>query len=162
MHPFRKIFSELGKAKIKYLVVGGAAVNFYGYYRFTGDLDILLFLEEKNLAKMDKLMKKLNYCERLPISIKDLVNPSNVKKWIKEKGMTAFSFLPPADSLIHIDIIAKDSLNFEKIYKNRSIKKIDNISIPVVSIDYLIKMKKGAGRPQDMIDLEKLLKLKNL
>ncbi len=62
MRIFEKIFKEFNKTKIKYLVVGGVAVNLYGYARFTGDLDILLLLDKKNLEKMDKIMKKLNYC----------------------------------------------------------------------------------------------------
>lgn len=162
MQPFIKIFSELSKAKIKYLVVGGVAVNLHGSYRFTGDLDILLLLEKKNLKMMDNLMKKLGYSERLPISINDLGDHVQVKKWMKEKGMTAFSFLPPEFPLIHIDIIMKDSLNFKKAYEGRTLKKIDSVNIPVVSIDYLIKMKKEAKRPKDLIDIGQLLKLKKL
>jgi DNA polymerase II small subunit/DNA polymerase delta subunit B len=41
MGNFEKIFRSLNKAKVRYLVVGGVAVNIYGYPRFTGDLDIL-------------------------------------------------------------------------------------------------------------------------
>ena len=59
MNLFEKVFRELNKTRVKYLVVGGVAVNLYGYVRFTGDLDILLLLEEKNLGKMAKVMEKL-------------------------------------------------------------------------------------------------------
>lgn len=51
MKVFEKVFRELNRTKVKYLVVGGVAVNLYGYLRFTGDLDVLLLLEEKNLKK---------------------------------------------------------------------------------------------------------------
>lgn len=53
MKVFEKVFRELNRTKVKYLVVGGVAVNLYGYLRFTGDLDVLLLLEEKNLKKMN-------------------------------------------------------------------------------------------------------------
>ena len=44
MNLFEKVFRELNKTRVKYLVVGGVAVNLYGYLRFTGDLDLLLLL----------------------------------------------------------------------------------------------------------------------
>ena len=46
-----RILRELGRNKIKYLIVGGVAVNLHGYDRVTGDLDILLQLEDANLKK---------------------------------------------------------------------------------------------------------------
>lgn len=84
MNLFEKIFRQFNKERIQYLVVGGVAVNLHGYLRFTGDLDILLLLEEKNIKKLDKLMKKLKYYPRLPVSIAELGNRKQVKKWLKE------------------------------------------------------------------------------
>ena len=162
MNLFEKVFKALNKARIKYLVVGGVAVNLHGYMRFTGDLDILLLLEEKNLEKMSKVMKKLNYLERLPVSIMELRDKKQVKKWLKEKGMKAYSFIPAKDNPLIIDIIMEESLKFDKIVKDKKLKKISGVSIPVVSIDELIKMKKKAGRPQDVMDLEALIQLKGL
>lgn len=162
MRIFEKIFEEFNKAKIKYLVVGGVAVNLYGYARFTGDLDILLLLEKENLEKMDKIMKKLNYCERLPVKIMSLQDHVQVKRWLKEKGMTAYSFSPPPYNPLMIDILTEESLRFEKVYRKKVIKKVDGVSIPVIGIDDLIRMKKKAGRDEDLLDLKKLLKLKGL
>jgi hypothetical protein len=41
-------------------------------------------------------------------------------------------------------------------------KKVSGISIPVVSIDDLVKMKKKSGRAQDLTDLDALIKIKSL
>lgn len=162
MNLFKKIFRALNKAKIKYLVVGGVAVNLHGYIRFTGDLDVLLLLEDQNLKKMDKVMKKLKYSERLPVSILELKDHKQVKKWLKGKGMQAFSFNPPKDNPLQLDIVIEESLKFDKIFPKRIIKRISNVSIPVISIQDLIKMKKKTNRRQDLIDIENLIKLKNL
>ncbi|MFC1810504.1 nucleotidyl transferase AbiEii/AbiGii toxin family protein [Patescibacteria group bacterium] len=162
MNIFEKIFKEFNKAKIKYLVVGGVAVNLHGYVRFTGDLDLLLLLEEKNLEKVEKVMHKLGYSERLPVSVKSLQDEKQVKSWLKEKNMRAFSFVPPKDNPLQIDIVIEESLKFDKIVKDKVTKRIDNVSIPVVSIDQLIKMKRRADRQQDITDLEALIKLKKL
>lgn len=162
MKYFTPIFRELNKAKVKYIVVGGVAVVLHGYVRTTMDLDILLLLEEKNLKKMDEVMKKLNYGERLPVSIMFLKDHKLVKKWLKEKNMTAFAFFPPVENPITIDILAEESLRFNRAKKNSVKKKVDDITIPIVSIKDLIRMKKKAGRPKDLIDLEYLLLLKDL
>jgi len=161
MNIFKKVFTELNKQKVQYIVVGGVAVSLHGYPRFTGDLDILLLLDEKNLEKMDKAMKKLKYAERLPVSILELKDKKQVKKWLKEKNLKAFSFTPPINNLLQINVITEESLKFEKFAKNKTIKRMDNTKIPVIHIDDLIKMKKTANRRKDMDDLEALIQLKN-
>ena len=40
--------------------------------------------------------------------------------------------------------------------------KIDNLTLPVISIDKLIKMKKKTGRTIDKLDIEELKKIKKL
>ena len=52
---YRKIFKELNKSKIEYLVVGGLAVNFHGIPRMTYDLDLMLLMESDNILKMENL-----------------------------------------------------------------------------------------------------------
>lgn len=162
MNLFERVFKELNKEKIKYLVVGGVAVNLHGYMRFTGDLDLLLLLEEDNLKKVDKVMRKMGYSERLPVSVMALQDKKQVKEWLKEKNLLAYSFMPPKDSPLQIDIIIEESLKFEKMASNRVLKRIDSVSIPVVSIEDLIKMKRKANRQKDLMDLEALINLKKL
>lgn len=160
MGPFEKIFRELNKEKVKYLIVGGVAVNIHGYLRFTGDIDILLLLEEQNLDKIDRVMKKLGYAERLPVSVKSLNDHKLVRKWLKEKNMKAFSYFFAKGVGLMIDILVEESLKFDKVYKHSVKKYFDNVMVPVISIDYLIKMKRKAGRDKDLIDLEALIELK--
>lgn len=162
MNLFEKVFRELNKANVKYLVVGGVAVNLYGYLRFTGDLDLLILLNEINLQKIDKVMKKMKYSQRLPISIMDLQNRKQVMKWLKEKNLKAYTFNPPKNNLLQIDIIIEDSLKFTAYNKQKNIKKMGALKIPVVSIKDIIKMKKKAHRDKDMIDLKVLKYLSRL
>ena len=42
----------LNEKEVEYLIVGGYAVSFYGYPRYTGDLDIWINISEENAAKM--------------------------------------------------------------------------------------------------------------
>ena len=47
MFLFEEVFRALNKAKVKYVVIGGIAVVLHGYRRFTEDLDLMVYMEEK-------------------------------------------------------------------------------------------------------------------
>lgn len=162
MNLYKKIFKEFEDAKIKYLIVGGVAVNLYGYTRFTGDVDILLALTSANLSKMDKLMHKLGYVERIPVSIKDLGNKKKLDEFIKQKGLKAYTYISNTQPQLDIDVIVKQSIDFKIYDKKKSIIQVWDMELPVVNIDDLIKMKKAAKRDKDLLDLEALFKLKEL
>jgi hypothetical protein len=162
MNLYKEIFREFEDAKIEYLIVGGVAVNLYGYTRFTGDVDILLALTSANLSKMDKLMHKLGYIERIPVSIKDLGDKAKLNEFIKTKGLKAYTYISNTQPQLDIDIVVKQSIDFDKYKKAQTIIKVWDMELPVVSIDDLIKMKKAAKRAKDLLDLEALLKLKEL
>lgn len=162
MNLYKNVFQALEKAGVNYLVIGGIAVNLYGYSRFTGDMDILLALDVPNLKKMERVMEKLGYIQRLPISVMDLGDKKRVKKWIKEKGMTAYTFISKKHPQLNIDIVVDQSLNFSRFVKKRTVMEIWEIKVPVISFNDLITMKKKANRDKDLDDLKNLLELKML
>lgn len=156
MNLFEKVFDALNRASVKYLVVGGAAVNLHGYLRFTADLDLLLLLTKQNLEKMDRVMKKLGYTERLPVSVMDLSNRKQVEKWIKEKNLRAYSFVPPKDNPLQIDVVIEESLRFNDYYRKKVLKTEGDIHIPLIALRNLLEMKRKAKREKDMLDLKVL------
>lgn len=162
MNLYKSIFEALGKAGIEYLIVGGVAVNLYGYNRFTGDIDILMALTPKNLEKMDKLMQKLGYLERLPVSVKELGDRSKLEQFVKEKGLKAYTFISNGKPQLDIDIIVQESMDFPHYNKQKTVIEVWDLALPVIHIDDLIGMKKAANREKDRLDLEALLQLKSL
>jgi hypothetical protein len=163
MNPYRELFKAMNDAEIKYLVVGGVAVNLHGYRRFTADVDILLALDEPNLEKMTMVMHDMGYTERLPVALKDLANKATVEMFLQEKGMTAYTFLSARRERIDVDILAPDSLSFQEYDKQKVFLDIDeDIKVPVISVDDLINMKRVANREKDISDVRMLLELKGL
>ena len=79
----------MNEAGIRYLIVGGLAVNLHGYRRFTADVDILLALDKENLEKMTRIMRSMGYAERLPVELKELSDEKKIRQLLEEKGMTA-------------------------------------------------------------------------
>lgn len=154
---FKEIFLAFNQKKIKYLITGGVAVVLYGVLRTTADLDLIVDLEKKNLEKIWETLLELGYMPRIPVK-KEEFNLENLKKWMKEKNLKAFSFYHKKEPFKVVDLVLE--LNFEKLYKRKKIFKIDHLKLPVVSLDDLIKLKKKAGRKEDILDIEKLKEVK--
>ncbi len=51
--------------KVKYLVVGGLAVNLHGVPRVTNDIDIIISFDEINVRKIMRAASALGYVPRL-------------------------------------------------------------------------------------------------
>jgi len=59
------IFRAVYQDRIKYLIVGGLAVNLHGVPRVTQDIDIIISTDKGNILKINKILKELNYVPRL-------------------------------------------------------------------------------------------------
>jgi len=162
MNPYYSLFQALNQASIRYIVIGGVAVNLHGYRRFTADIDILLALDEENLKKMTILMHEMQYTERVPVALQELSDDAVVKQLLEEKGMAAYTFVSNGQERIDIDILATASLAFPEYEKHQVfIDVAENIKVPVVSIDDLIALKRDVDREKDREDIKALLDLKH-
>jgi len=159
MQLFKKLFSSLNKASIKYMVAGGIAVNLYGIERATADVDIALELEKGNLLKFINVAEKLGLRPKIPVKLVDFIDPEKRRSWRMGKGMLVFSLYDPKNPFFLIDIFTEIPFDFDAIYKQRKKVKFENILIPVVPIKELIAMKEKSGRPQDRADVFYLKKI---
>lgn len=159
---FEQIISELNKNKVKYLVVGGVAVNFHGFWRSTGDFDIILLLQESNLKNFIKAVKYLKLQPRVPVDIEDFANTRLRNLWIKEKNMKAFALYDPQFQRKYLDVVIDHPVVFKEAYANRQVFKDGKLSVPVISIKDLIRMKKKANRERDKIDIQALKRIEQL
>src|SRR4030043_915930 len=105
MFDYLTIFKKLNEKNIRYIGVGGIAVNLYGIPRMTYDIDLLLHLEDKNLKKFLKLMKQWGFKPRVPVDIMDFADKDKRECWIKNRHMKAFNLINPARPMSEIDII---------------------------------------------------------
>lgn len=161
---YRNILEKLQEKNLKYLVVGGIAINLHGYSRVTNDLDLLVLMDEENIRKIVEAIKELGYKPRMPIDINDFISSKNRTDWIENKNMKVFSVYNPENELEVIDILLVYKLDFREAYKNRESYQIDKIEIPTISIQDLIKLKEEAGREIDKLDinvLKRIMELRN-
>ena len=153
---FLDLLAKIEKAKIRYLVVGGIAVNLHGIERPTKDIDFIAYLEKKNLFRFLRLMTRLGFRPKVPVKATDFADPKKRAEWIKNKNMVVFSFYHEKDLMKVIDVFVKHPLPFGPTYKRKELIQVGKIKIPVIGIPDLIKLKKKADRLQDRSDIRAL------
>jgi hypothetical protein len=162
VNPYQSLFASFAEEGIRYLVVGGVAVNLHGVPRFTGDLDVVLALDDENLARMTALMEKRGYEHRLPVDLAEFSQEKTVRRYLKEKNLIAYTFQSGKEPQMDIDVLVGESLGFAALDRRKTIVPVWDIEVPVISLDDLIDMKRRANRSQDVQDVQALLELKGL
>lgn len=156
---YTDIFKGLAKERIKYAVTGGIALVLHGVVRFTADLDLILELSEDNLKRFLRVMKELGYRPKQPVPADDLCNPEIRRCWADEKNMVVFSFYHSAKPVNLVDVFVTEQIPFSVIEKEVVWFEAGDVRIPVVSKEHLKQLKRSAGRPQDIADIEILEEL---
>ncbi len=159
---YEKVFKELEKQKVRYLVIGGIAVNLHGFTRATADLDLFVALDEENLREFIKAAKTLGLRPRVPVSLDDLADAAKRKDWIQNKHMKVFTLNNPKDAREQIDMMVVTDIDFEKAYKNKTTVSVGAVQITIAGIKELIKLKEIAGRAKDKMDIEELKEIEKI
>jgi predicted nucleotidyltransferase len=158
---YEEIFREFEKQKVKYVLVGGIAVNLLGAMRSTVDLDLLVEMSDQNLKKIVDILNSQGYRAKQPIDPMKIADKKTREGWIEKKHMKAFNFYKK-DELKEIDIVLESPVSFEEAKKSAVRIKINDFTLPVISVDNLIKMKKKTGREIDDMDIKELTKIKKI
>ncbi len=144
---FKKVIAQLVESNVAFLLIGGYAVNYYGYGRYTGDIDFWLKPDNNNKEKFISALYALerNTDDILLIEQLDFSNPQVV----------SMGAVP-----LRIDFLTKvDNVNFDEAWNKKQLFPVDNIMVPVVDYEHLILTKFSTGRPKDKMDLDELQKI---
>jgi len=137
---FKEFINLLNKNSVKYLLLGGWAVGYYSNPRATKDIDFLVFIDNSNLKKLEKVF----FDFKSP--------PVNIELLKEEKGYL-FIGSPP----LRIEVISNaDGINIKDCYKRKKIIEIDDVKINIISKEDLIINKKSTKRLKDQADAEVL------
>jgi hypothetical protein len=156
---YENVFSTLLKNNIRYAVTGGVALVLHGVVRFTANLDLIVDLERENLARFVQSVTTLGYRPRNTVNAGDLLDPAIRATWKREKGMEVFSFLDPAQPMALIDVFIEEKIPYAEVMQEIVLMEARGITIPVVSLRHLKRLKMAAGRPQDLADIEAIEEL---
>jgi hypothetical protein len=139
---FKEFLKLLNSKGIEYLIIGGYAVGFHGYPRATGDMDVWIAANEKNAMKMVGALKQFGF------DLPDL----NKEIFLTEKKVIRMG-IPP----MRLEILTSiDGVHFETCFKNRVVVDFGDFKVNFISKDDLLQNKIASGRPQDLVDVNKL------
>lgn len=139
---FKELLSILAKHKVRYLVVGGYAVMRYSEPRYTKDLDLWVAIDSDNAQRVFSALKVFG----APLA-----------------GMTPDDFTQPqyfyqlGKPPFRLDIMLSiPGVDFEMAWSRREETTVQGVTVAFISKDDLIKSKKASGRPQDLLDVDRL------
>ena len=141
---FAALFAALNAAEARYLLVGGYAVAFHAEPRFTKDLDVWIEANPGNASRVHDALTAFG-APLSGIATSDLATTGNVV----QIGM------PPN----RIDVVTSiDGVEFSEAWPGRVLTTYGHQPVPVIGKDALIRNKRASGRPQDLLDVERLMR----
>ena len=159
MSLYLPLFKALNDAGVKYVVVGGLATVLHGYARLTIDVDLMVDLAPEEATRAIQALESLGFKPRAPVPAVQFADAAKRREWIEQKGMTVFSFYSPSNPMLTVDVFVYHPIPFADLRSRAERMVIDNVPVYICSIDDLITLKQQAGRPQDLIDIEKLRRI---
>ena len=139
---FKEFLACLNRAGVEYLLVGGYAVNHYGYHRFTEDIDFWIAVSDANF-------------DRLLAAVRDFFGEDLAgldKKFLQTHEALFLGGVPNK-----IEVFKHCSgLEFSQAYPRRVETTIDGLPVKMICLNDLKTNKRASGRNKDLADLDNL------
>lgn len=145
-----RFWKKLNDNHVRYIMVGGLATRFHGFYRATDDLDMWMEDTLQNRKNLRKAFAELEYGDFASIETMQFV-----------PGWTSFYAAG-----IELDIMTAmkglENFSFDECHKIALVADLNGIIVPFLHINHLIQNKKAVNRPKDQIDVLYLEKIKKI
>jgi hypothetical protein len=139
---FKELLRKFNEHQVRYLIVGAYAVMKYTEPRYTKDLDVWVEATPDNAKRVFQALSAFG-APMNTVTIEDFANPDLVFQIGIEPH--------------RIDIMMQvKGLEFSKAWSRRNEAEFEDVSMLLVSREDLLISKTAAGRPQDLIDAERL------
>ncbi len=139
---FKEFLQLLNDHGVEYMLVGGYAVGFYGYPRYTGDLDIWVKPSRESGERLKRVLEKFGFGS-LTITAEDFA---------KDDAVIQLGYPP-----LRIDLVTTlDGVSFDECYMRRQTYAAEGVSVDFIALDDLKRNKRTVGRTRDLDDLENL------
>lgn len=142
-------FKHLTEQEVSFILVGGLAVNYHGFNRSTGDIDIWINDSVEN--RKNFIIALTNYGIVGAEVYTDLPFIAGYSELMLDNGMRI-------DLMSDLQFFKQE--NYNECYSlANEFNLVDSIKIKVLHINTLISEKEQSKRPKDTIDADALKKL---
>ncbi|MCK4326397.1 nucleotidyltransferase, partial [bacterium] len=139
-----RLLKLLKEYRVRFVIIGATAFPVHGYSRATLDIDIFIKPERPNAERVWNALKEFGY-DMTGVTLDELLTKKLlIRQYAVETDVHPFV----------------KGVTFENVWKNKVRAKFGDTLVNFASLDDLIKMKRSAGRTQDLEDLKYLLRLR--
>lgn len=148
--PHRILLAKLIEHRVDFIMIGGYAVNFHGFSRPTGDMDIWLKPNAENKIKLLEMLKTYHFN-------KESIN------YIESLDFSKAEVFCMGEAPVRVDFLTKISgVEYETADKEKIIADIEGMKIPILHINHLVLSKMSNDRTKDKLNVEELQKIQAL
>jgi hypothetical protein len=160
---FTEIVKALNDAAVPFLVVGGVAVIAHGYGRNTYDVDLVIRLTPEFVNRAFRALASIGYIPRVPITAEQFGNAEKRRALLDEKQMQVLNFWSDGHRETPLDVFIAEPFDFAAEYDGALLEELAaGVNVRIISLATLLQMKKSAGRPKDLADIDELSLLHGL
>ncbi len=143
----KDLIEIMERHEVQYVLVGGFAVNFYGYIRTTQDVDVLVNPSSENARRMVNALDEFGFG-----------SGGVPAEYFETEGTAIHMGVEPN----RIDLLTSlRGISNEEIFKRKERVKYEDIFLNLISLEDLLVCKKKSDRLKDLADadeLERMLK----
>ena len=155
------IVKALNDARVEYLIVGGLAVNAHGFVRLTRDVDLVMRLVPDNADRGLHALLAIGYRMSIPAEPAMFADAAIRERWRREKGMVVLKLWSDEHPRTPVDLFIYEPFSFpEEQARSLFVEVSAGVWAPVVALQTLLAMKRAVGRPQDLIDIKELERMR--
>jgi DNA-binding transcriptional LysR family regulator len=138
----RELFALLASREVDFVIVGGHAVAFHGFPRFTGDVDLFVRPSPENAARILASLAEFGFGDT-GLTASDLTEPDTVVQLGRAPN--------------RVDLLTSlTGVSFDEAWAARVPGTLDDLPVWFISKELLVRNKSALRRPMDLADVSKL------
>ena len=145
--PYEKLLAKLGRADVKFIIVGGVAVALNGFVRTTEDVDILVEASAENVTRFLDELGNFGEGHARELSPADFSDSEGAIRIIEDFPLDVFTIMRGRR---YTDLVGATKTT-----------RIDDVDVRYLNAEALITLKSDSQREQDRIDVSALQSLKD-
>lgn len=142
MKDLLRLFDE---HEVEYVLVGGFAVNYYGYVRTTQDIDLLVFPVPENARRIKTALADFGFGSAgIPDGL------------FEQEGSAVHLGAEPN----RIDLLTSlKGVSNQAVFQAAQQIELEGVAVKIISLRHLLEAKRNSDRARDLADVDELLKI---
>ena len=143
----RELLESFRSNDVEFLVVGGHAVAFHGYPRYTDDLDLFVRPDAVNGERILRALQQFGFGS-MDLKASDFTADDRVVQLGRAPN--------------RVDLLTRRyGIEFEDAWRTRQAAELDGVQVWIISSEALIRNKRATGRTRDLADAEMLERVRD-